>query len=84
MKEFLEKLGDLASSRKFMVAILAIIGVVVLAAMGKIAAESALDFVKWVLGTWLVVHAGAETGKAILQAREPSLDESPITPPETP
>ena len=33
-------------------------------------AAKAIDFIQWVLGVWLVVHAGEEVGKALARGKD--------------
>jgi hypothetical protein len=63
----MEKLTELFTSRKFIVTLVAIAGVTVLAAVGQIDGEKALDFARWVLGAWLVAQAGTDATKILSQ-----------------
>jgi hypothetical protein len=61
----MEKVKELLTSRKFIVTLIAITGVTVLAAIGKIDGDKALDFAKWVLGAWIAAQAGTDISKQL-------------------
>lgn len=63
----MEKLTELFTSRKFIVTLVAIAGVVTLAALGEVDGEKAIDFAKWVLGAWLVAQAGTDATKILVK-----------------
>lgn len=52
-----EAIGNLLSSRKAIVTILVVVGVIVLAALGRLAAEPAMEFLKWIVIAWLGAQA---------------------------
>lgn len=53
----LDAVKGLLASRKAIVTVLVIVGVVVLAALGKVAADPALEFLKWIVIAWLGAQA---------------------------
>jgi hypothetical protein len=61
----MEKLTELFTSRKFIVTLVAVAGVTILAAIGQIEGDKALDFARWVLGAWLVAQAGTDASKVL-------------------
>lgn len=61
----MDKVKELLTSRKFIVTALGITGAVVLAALGKIDGERAMDFAKWLLGAWLLAQAGVDATKQL-------------------
>lgn len=65
------KFVNLLTSRKFLVSVLSIVGVMILAGMGKCSSQEALEFTKWVLGAWVISHAGYEATKAVLARKDP-------------
>ena len=47
----------LLGSTKFLVMLLAIVAVVTLAALGRYSGDQAVEFVKWIVATWLASQA---------------------------
>jgi len=52
-------------SRKAVVLVFAIAGVVLMNCVGRIDGEKALDFIKWVVTAWLAAQALEDTGKHV-------------------
>lgn len=63
----------LLGSRKAWIAMLSIVAVVALAALGKIDGAGALDFVKWLVSAWIGSVALEDAGAK----RNPPADTSP-------
>lgn len=61
----MEKVKELFASRKFIVTMLGIISITVLASIGKVSGEDALNFAKWVLGSWVLAQAGVDATKTL-------------------
>ena len=53
----LEAIKNLVSSRKALVVVLVVVGVVVLAAVGRVQQEQAMEFLKWIVVAWLGAQA---------------------------
>lgn len=53
----------LVQSRKAWVVLLAIIGAVLLAALGRISAAESLEFVKWIVVAWLGAIAAEDAAE---------------------
>jgi hypothetical protein len=53
----IEALQNLTSSRKAIIVVTVVIGVVVLAAIGRVPQEQAMDFMKWIVVAWLGAQA---------------------------
>jgi len=53
----LEALRNLISSRKAIVVMMVVVGVVVLAGLGRVQQEQAMEFLKWIVVAWLGAQA---------------------------
>ncbi|HOA00819.1 MAG TPA: hypothetical protein PKI27_00775 [Dermatophilaceae bacterium] len=53
----IDSIAQLFGSRKALITMLAIVGIVVLAGLGRVAGEQALDFIKWIVTAWLAAQA---------------------------
>jgi len=61
----MDKLVELFSSRKFVIALVAVLIIVVLAVAGRIAGDQALDFIKWVVGAWIAGQAATDVASKL-------------------
>lgn len=56
----IEVLKSFSHSRKAIVLVVAIIGVVILNILGKLDIQGALDFIKWIVGVWMASVAAED------------------------
>ena len=72
---------DLLNSRKALIMLLAVVGAFLLAALGKVAGDQALEFVKWVVMTWLGAQAvvDAATRPRLQPKEQPSAPTAELT-----
>jgi hypothetical protein len=69
---------SLLSSRKAWVVMLALVAITVLASLGKVAGELAIDVIKWVVVTWLGAQAFEDSkvkSAALMQPPKASADD---------
>lgn len=59
------------TSRKAWVLLLAVVGVAALNITGKVTGPEALDFVKWLVGTWFAAVAAEDVAKKMTTNGDP-------------
>ena len=67
-----DMLRALVTSRKAWVLLLAIVGVVAMNLAGKVTGSETLDFVKWLVGTWLAAVAAEDVAKKMTNGEPPT------------
>lgn len=70
----MDAIKGLITSRKALVVALAVIGCIVMNVTGRIDGSQALEFVKWVVVTWLGAHAWEEGKAKTLEATKPIVE----------
>ncbi len=66
----------LAQSRKAWVVLAAVVGVIVMNVTGRVPGERALDFIKWIVMTWLGAQAAEDAAGKLLVPPKSGGDET--------